>query len=44
MKNDNVFAADSGKVTTGIRAKMRKPRSIRFSESEWQKIDKLAME
>ena len=44
MKNDNVFAADSGKVTTGKRAKLRKPRSIRFFESEWRKIDKLAME
>ena len=44
MSDDEAFADGSGEDFSRNRAEPRTPRTIRFSESEWKRIDKLATE
>ena len=44
MKENKMIAEGSGKDFVGQRTVPRSPRSIRFSDSEWDRIDKLAIE
>ena len=44
MSDDEALADGSGEDFSRNRTEPRKPRTIRFSDSEWEKIDKLAIE
>ena len=44
MNHDEAFADGSGEDFYRNRAEPRTPRTIRFSESEWKRIDRLAIE